>query len=102
MNTSMTQTTPIFIYTHLNLISIHSRGRGFAFPLHNPINYEKTKKKAQENGKIYDNYNGIEYINKLFRYRFKHKYKNILASIIEGRDMPKNIIQALEINIRNR
>ena len=35
-----------FIYTHLNLISIHSRGRGFAFPLHNPINYEKTKKKA--------------------------------------------------------
>ena len=42
MNTPMTQRTPIIIYTHLNLISIHSRGRGLAFPLHNPINYEKT------------------------------------------------------------
>lgn len=36
------------------------------------------EKIAQENGKIYDNYNGIEYINKLFRYRFKHKYKKMI------------------------
>ena len=42
---------------------------------------------------------GLEVAKKKF---VTDQYKNILASIIEGRDMPKNIIQALEINIRNR
>lgn len=42
---------------------------------------------------------GLEVTKKKF---VTDQYKNILASIIEGRDMPKNIIQALEINIRNR
>lgn len=36
------------------------------------------EKITQENVKIYDNYNGIEYINKLFRYRFKHKYNKMI------------------------
>lgn len=45
----------------------------------NTVAYQIDDEKiAQENGKIYDNYNGIEYINKLFRYRFKHKYKKMI------------------------
>ena len=45
----------------------------------NTVGYQIDDEKiAQENGKIYDNYNGIEYINKLFRYRFKHKYKKMI------------------------
>ncbi|MDU5442446.1 MAG: hypothetical protein E6105_06550 [Finegoldia magna] len=45
----------------------------------NTIAYQIDDEKiTQENVKIYDNYNGIEYINKLFRYRFKHKYKKMI------------------------
>lgn len=45
----------------------------------NTVAYQIDDEKiAQENGKIYDNYNGIEYINKIFRYRFKHKYKKMI------------------------
>ncbi|MDU7890438.1 MAG: hypothetical protein E7J49_04395 [Finegoldia magna] len=45
----------------------------------NTVAYQIDDEKiAQENGRIYDNYNGIEYINKLFRYRFKHKYKKAI------------------------
>ena len=36
------------------------------------------EKIEQQNDRIYGNYNGIEYINKLFRYRFKHKYKKMI------------------------
>ena len=42
---------------------------------------------------------GLEVSKKKF---VTDQYKNILASIIEGRDMPKNISYALEMNIRNR
>ncbi len=45
----------------------------------NTVAYQIDDEKiAKENGKTYDNYNGIEYINKLFRYRFKHKYKKMI------------------------
>lgn len=45
----------------------------------NTVAYQIDDEKiAQENVRIYDNYNGIEYINKLFRYRFKHKYKKMI------------------------
>lgn len=45
----------------------------------NTIAYQIDDEKiAQENVGIYDNYNGIEYINKLFRYRFKHKYHKMI------------------------
>lgn len=45
----------------------------------NTVAYQIDDEKiAQEKEKIYDNYNGIEYINKLFRYRFKHKYKKMI------------------------
>lgn len=42
---------------------------------------------------------GLEVSKKSFS---TDQYKNILMAIVEGRDMPKNIIAALEINIRNR
>lgn len=42
---------------------------------------------------------GLEISKKSFS---TDQYKNILMAIVEGRDMPKNIIHALEINIRNR
>ena len=45
----------------------------------NTIAYQIDDEKiTQQNGKIYDNYNGIKYINKLFRYRFKHKYNKMI------------------------
>ncbi|WP_311433237.1 hypothetical protein [Finegoldia magna] len=45
----------------------------------NTIAYQIDDEKiTQQNGKIYDNYNRIEYINKLFRYRFKHKYNKMI------------------------
>ena len=45
----------------------------------NTVGYQIDDEKiAQQNDRIYDNYNGIEYINKLFRYRFKHKYKKMI------------------------
>lgn len=40
-----------------------------------------------------------KYLRKVFE---KDQYGNILAAIVEGRDMPKNIVYALEMNIRNR
>lgn len=42
---------------------------------------------------------GLEVSKKSFE---KDQYGNILAAIVEGRDMPKNIVYALEMNIRNR
>ena len=42
---------------------------------------------------------GLEVTQKKF---LTDQYKNIIAAIIEGRDIPKNISYALEINIRNR
>ena len=42
---------------------------------------------------------GLEISKKSFS---TDQYKNILMAIVEGRDMPQNIIRALEINIRNR
>ncbi|MDU5508429.1 hypothetical protein [Finegoldia magna] len=45
----------------------------------NTVAYQIDDEKiTQENVRIYDNYNGIEYINKLFRYRFKHKYNKMI------------------------
>lgn len=42
---------------------------------------------------------GLEISKKSFS---TDQYKNILMAIVEGRDMPKNILHALEINIRKR
>ncbi|KXB68630.1 CRISPR-associated protein, Csd1 family [Peptoniphilus sp. DNF00840] len=42
---------------------------------------------------------GLEVSKKSFS---TDQYKNILMAIVEGRDMPQNIIRALELNIRNR
>ncbi len=42
---------------------------------------------------------GLEISKKSFS---TDQYKNILMAIVEGREMPKNILHALEINIRNR
>lgn len=42
---------------------------------------------------------GLEVAKKKF---VTDQYANILAAIIEGRDMPRNIVRVLEMNVRNR
>ena len=42
---------------------------------------------------------GLEVSKKSFS---TDQYKNIIMAIVEGRDMPQNIIRAMELNIRNR